>query len=140
MQYEMVLYIVGESITVFHKVFSMSSIIAGIVHGIYNPIPSSATEVYQSTILFSGVSLLVLMSLQRIMHVFLKRYWFKGFYYCHILVYIVMTYDAVQHKASLILFSTIIWTVDMIVRYILTSRKVMIHIKNVTSDHHSEYR
>jgi hypothetical protein len=126
MQYEMVLYIMGDSITVFRKVFSMSSIIAGIVHGIYNLIPSSATEVYQSQILL----LLVLMSLQPIMHVFLKRYWFEGFYYCHILVYIVMTYDAVQHKASLILFSMIIWTV---VRYILTSRKVIIRIKNVTS-------
>jgi NADPH oxidase len=123
-----------ERALLFHKVLSMSSIIAGIVHGVYNLIPSSATEVYQSPILFSGVSLLVLMSLQPIMYVFLKSYWFEGFYYSHILVYIVMTYAAVQHNASLILFSTIIWAVDMIVRYILTSRKVMIHIKTVTSD------
>ena len=61
-------FISWERALLFHKVFSMSSIIAGIVHGIYNLIPSSATEVYQSQILL----LLVLMSLQPIMHVFLK--------------------------------------------------------------------
>ena len=65
-------FISWERALLFHKVFSMSSIIAGIVHGIYNLIPSSATAVYQSPILFGGVSLLVLMSLQPIMHVFLK--------------------------------------------------------------------
>jgi len=123
-----------ERALLFHKVFSMSSLSAGIVHGAFSLVPYNPMEVYQSPILFSGVSLLVLMSLQPILYVFFKSYWFEGFYYSHMLVYIAMTYAAVVHNAVFILYASVVWAVDMIVRNILTSRKVIIRIKNVTSD------
>ena len=123
-----------ERALLFHKAFAMSSLGAGIVHGTYYLIPNSVIEVYQSPILFSGVLLLVLMSLQPAVYVFFKSYWFEGFYYSHMLVYIAMTYAAVKHNAVFILYASVVWAVDMIVRYILTSRKVIIRIKNVTSD------
>jgi len=78
--------------------------------------------------------LLVLLCLQPILYIVVKHYWFEAFYYSHIVLYIIMTYAAVQHNALLILLSTIIWAVDLIIRYILTSRRVMIHMKSVTSE------
>ena len=123
-----------ERALLFHKVFAMSSLITGVVHGTPFLLTATALEVYQTPILFSGVLLLALMCLQPFMYIVLKKYWFEGFYYTHILVNIVMTYFAVQRNTTIILFATILWAVDLIVRYILTSRRVMVNIKNVTDD------
>jgi len=123
-----------ERALLFHKAFAISSLITGAVHGIPFLIPATAKEVYQTPLLFSGVLLQALMILQPIIYIVVKHYWFEAFYYSHIVVNLVMTYVAIKHECIFFLYATIIWAIDIIIRYILTSRRVMIHMKSVTSD------
>jgi len=136
-RYNLLQFLMGiswERALLFHKAFAMSSLITGAVHGIPFLIPATASEIYHTPILFSGVLLQGLMCLQPLLYILVKYYWFEGFYISHIIINIVVTYVAILHHTYFFLYATMLWAVDMIVRYILTSRKVIIHIKNVTSD------
>eukprot|EP01032_Pedospumella_encystans_P024460 gene24460-27666_t len=64
------------------------------------------------------------MGLQPIMYVFMKPWNFEVFYYFHLAVYVVMVVFAIIHGAMFVLYSIIIFGVDLIIRYLLNSRRV----------------
>mgnify|MGYP005992806617 CR=1 FL=1 len=115
-----------ERAILFHKVFSFCALICGAIHGIPQLTGMKGTEIMADNKTFSGLILLLLLGFQPILYALIKPYFFEVFYYLHLSIYGTMIYFAVQHGASFVLYSVILFVLDLAVRYTFSTRRVTV--------------
>lgn len=71
----------------------------------------------------SGVALLMVLVISS-MSILLKKYRFEAFYYLHISMFFMATGLAVVHGANIFAYASLLWAMDMFIRYYLAAHKV----------------
>lgn len=123
-----------ERAILFHKVCGMVSLACAAIHGLGQLLSMSSSEILADSRAFSGMILLILLGLQPILYAVIKPYFFEVFYFLHLAVYFVMVYYAVEHGAPFVLYSVIVFAVDLAIRFLLSSYRVQATIESKPGD------
>lgn len=117
----------------FHKSLGTVTLIAAGIHGI-PLLPSKASDIMNDTKVLSGLIIFIMLGIQPILYTLIKPYYFEVFYFLHMAAYIIMIYFGIVHQADFVLYSVFIWGIDLLIRYILTSRKITISAELIAGD------
>jgi predicted ferric reductase len=115
-----------ERAILFHKIFGTVALVTACIHGIPRIIGKSTTEISADGKLSSGLPMLIIIAFQPVLYWLIKPKYFELFYYLHLVGFLIMVYFAVMHGASFVLFAAIALGCDLLLRYVLTPRRVMI--------------
>jgi NADPH oxidase len=117
-----------ERAILMHKCISTVSLVCSCLHGIPQ-LSSSGAAILQDTKQMSGLIMLLLLGMQPLMYIILRPWNFEVFYYLHLAVYIALVYFAIVHGAGFVLYSIIIFAVDLIIRFFFHSRRMKISVE-----------
>ncbi len=120
---QLILGVSWERAILMHKSIAVVSLACACIHGIPQ-LSSSGSAILADGKQYSGLIMILLMGLQPIMYVIMKPWNFEVFYYFHLAVYVVLVVFAFIHGALFVLYSIIIFAVDLLIRYLLNSRRV----------------
>jgi len=117
-----------ERAILVHKSISTVSLVCACVHGIPQ-LSSSGSAILADTRQMSGLIMILLMGMQPLLYVILKPWNFEVFYYLHLAVYVALVVFAIIHGAMFVLYSIIIFGVDLLIRFVLSTRRTKLTIE-----------
>jgi hypothetical protein len=114
-----------ERAILFHKTFGTASLACAAIHGIPQ-LASIGSGLTTDTKAWSGLAMLLALGLQPFLYICLKPYFFELFYFAHLTLYAIIVAFAIIHGATFVWVSVIIFAADLAIRYIMSSRRVML--------------
>jgi len=122
-----------ERAILIHKSVSTVSLVCACLHGIPQ-LTSTGNAILADTKQMSGLIMILLLGMQPLMYVILKPWNFEVFYYLHLAVYVALVVFAIIHGAMFVLYSIIIFGVDLLIRFILSARRTKLSIEKKAGD------
>ena len=123
-----------ERAILFHKVCGIVSLVCSAIHGFDKLIQMSPAAIMAENRVFTGMLLMCMLGLQPVLYFVIKSHCFEVFYFLHLAVYFVMVYYAVEHGAPFVLYSVIVFAVDLAIRFLLSSYRVQATIESKPGD------
>jgi hypothetical protein len=105
----------------FHKVFAILCLIVSTFHTVYSLMHSTEMD----TVNITGTALMAVMVAMSLMYV-AKHFCFELFYYFHVTIFtgVITVVAAFVHNANILAWAMVYWGFDLLVRYVLTVKKV----------------